>query len=154
MVYISNFLLNLVSLGCMQKRGFDWSHLSGKISKNNQIIGYTRFHGNNYEIGDDDNVGIVFVIFAVDPTTLGNSRHYQKPHSAVTSDTLHRRMGHIGPLRLHILGKECLGVRLREKQCPSVSTPPCLRYLSKCHVGLYLTNQCNPSTESTLIGSI
>ena len=31
--YISNFPLNLVSLGCLQKRGFDWSHRSGKISK-------------------------------------------------------------------------------------------------------------------------
>ncbi len=33
--YISNFLLNLVSLGCLQKHGFDWFHVSGEISKNN-----------------------------------------------------------------------------------------------------------------------
>ena len=39
--YILNFLSNLVSLGCLQKRGFDWSYRSGSISKNNQIIGYT-----------------------------------------------------------------------------------------------------------------
>ena len=31
---ISKFPLNLVSLGCLQKRGFDWSHRSGEISKN------------------------------------------------------------------------------------------------------------------------
>ncbi len=113
--YISNFLLNLVFLGCLQKRGLDWSHRSGEISKNNQIIGYTRFHGNNYEVCDDENGGIAFATLAADPATLRNPQPYQGPHSASTSDTWHRRMGHIGPLGLHILGKKCLEVRLREK---------------------------------------
>ncbi len=115
MAYISNFLLNLVSFGGLQKRGFDWSHRSGKISKNNQIIGYIRFHENKYEIGDDENGGIVFATFPADSATPRNTRPYQRPHSAAKSDTWYRRMGHIGLLGLHILGKKCLGVRLQGK---------------------------------------
>ncbi len=116
MAYISNFPLNLVSLSCLQKHGFDWSYRSGKISKNNQIIGYTRFHANNYEICADKNSWIAFATLAADPATPRNSQPYQGPHSAASSDTWNRRMGHIGPLRLHMLGKECLGVRLRGKK--------------------------------------
>ncbi len=85
--YISNFPLNLVSLECLQKCGFDWFHRSGKISKNNQIIGYTRFHVNNYEIDNDKNSGIVFANLAADSATLRNSRSYHRPHSAATLDT-------------------------------------------------------------------
>lgn len=115
--YISNFPLNLVSLGCLQKRGFDWSPRSGEISKNGQIIGYTQFHGNNYEIGNSEiDTGTAFATVATNPANLKNSRPYQVPHSAATPDTWHRRMGHIGPLGLHMLGKECLGVQLRGKK--------------------------------------
>ena len=71
--YISNFPLNLVSLGCLQKRGFDWSHRSGEISKNNKIIGYTRFYGNNYEIGDNENGKMAFATLAADSATPKNS---------------------------------------------------------------------------------
>ena len=112
-----NFPLNLVSLGCLQKRGFDWSHRSGEISKNGQIIGYTRFRGKNYEIGDDESgLETAFATLGADPATLKVSRPYQGPHSAADSDTWHRRMGHISPLGLHMLGKECLGVQLQGKK--------------------------------------
>ncbi len=114
--YISNFPLNLVSLGCLQKRGFDWSHRSGEISKNNQIIGYTRFHGNNYEIGDDENGGIAFATLAADPATPRNSQPYQGSNFPATSDTWRRKIGHIGPLGLQMLGKECIGVSLQGKK--------------------------------------
>ncbi len=114
--YISNFLLNFVSLGCLQKRGFDWSHCLGKISNNNHIIRYTRFYGNNYEIGDDENDGIAFATLAMEPATLRNSQPYHRSHSAATSDTWHHKIGQIGPLGLQMLGKECLGVRLRGKK--------------------------------------
>ncbi len=116
MAYISNFPLNLVSLGCLQKRGFDWSHRSGEISKNNQIIGYTRFHCKNYEISVDENGGIAFATLATDSSTPRNSQPYQGLHSAAISDTWHRRMSYIGPLGLNMLGKKCLGVRLRGKK--------------------------------------
>ncbi len=152
--YISIFPLNLVSLGCLQKCGFDWSHRSGEISKNNQIIGYTRFVGNKYEIGDDENGGIAFATLAADSATLRNSQPYQGPYSAANSDILLRTMGHIGPLGLHMLGKECLGVRWRRKKMFSAPTAPCPRYLSKSHVGPHPTNQCSPSTEGTVTGSI
>ena len=109
--YISNFLLNLVSLGCLQKRGFDWYYRSGKISKNNQIIRYIWFHGKNYEISDDENDEIVFATLALGLATLRNSWAYQEPHSAATSDNLHRRMSHIGSLGLQMLGKKWLGIR-------------------------------------------
>ncbi len=72
MAYIFNFSLNLVSLGCLQKHGFDLSNYSGEISKNNQIIGYTRFHNKNYEIGDDENSGIVFATLIADRVTPRN----------------------------------------------------------------------------------
>ncbi len=114
--YISNFPLNLVSLGCLQKRGFDWSHRLGEISKNNQIIGYTRFHSKNYEIGNDENGGIALATLTADPATPRNFQPYQGPHSAATSDTWHRRMNHIGRLGQQMFGKECLGVRLRGKK--------------------------------------
>ena len=114
--YISKFSLNFVSFGCLQKRGFNWFHRSGKISKNNQIIGYTRFHDNNYEIGDDENGRIVFATLAADPANPRNSQPYVGPHSAAISDTWHRRMGPNSPLGLQILGKECVGVRLRGKR--------------------------------------
>ncbi len=116
MAYISNFPLNLVSRDCLQKRGVDWSYRPGEISKNNQIIGYTQFHGKNYEIGDDKNGGIVFATLASDPSILRNSWPYQRRYSASNSDNWYRRMGHIGLLGLHILGKECLGLRLQGKK--------------------------------------
>ena len=116
MAYILNFSLNLVSLGCLQNPDFDWSYRSGKISKNNQIIGYTRFHVNNYEIGNHVNGGMAFASFAADTDTPRNSRSYQRPHSASTSDTWHGRIGHIDLLKLHLLGKECQRVRLRGKK--------------------------------------
>ncbi len=58
----------------MQKRGLDWSNRSGKISKNNEIIGYTRFRGNKYEIGNEKNGGLVVAAFASDQATPRNSR--------------------------------------------------------------------------------
>ena len=111
-----NFLLNLVSVGCLQKRGFDWSYRSDKILKNNQIIECIRFYGNNYKIGDDENREIVFATLAADPATPRNSQPYQEPHFAAISDTWHRRMGHISPLGLQMLGKDCLGVRLQGRK--------------------------------------
>lgn len=116
--YISNFPLNLVSLGCLQKSGFDWFHRSGEISKTGQIIGYTRFRGNNYKIGDDKKNATAFATLAADSAISKSSWPYQKPHSAADSDTWHRRMSHIGPLGLHMLGKKCLGVRLQGKKMP------------------------------------
>ncbi len=116
LVYITNFPLNVVSLGFLQKCGFDWSYRSGKISKNNQIIGYTRFHSNNYEIGDHENGVIAFATLATHLAIPRNFRPYQGRHFASTSNTWHRRIGHIERLGLHMLGKECLGVRLRGKK--------------------------------------
>ncbi len=134
MAYISIFLLNLVSLGCLQKRGFDRSYCSGEISKNNQIIGYIRLHGNNYEIGDDKNSGIVFVTLAADPSSPRHFRPYQRAHSAATSDAWHCTMGHIGPLGLYILGKECVGLQLQGKkmsQCTHCTVPKISQQLSR-----------------------
>ena len=82
----------------------------GKILKNNQIIGHIWFYGNNYEIGNDKIGKMAFATLAADLTTLKNSRPYKEPHSAAISDTWHYRMGHIGRLGLHMLGKDCLGV--------------------------------------------
>ena len=49
------------------------------------------------------------------------ARSYNQLHAVASPDIWHRRMGHIGPLGLYKLGKECLGVRLWGKkmsQCP------------------------------------
>ncbi len=59
---------------------------------------------------------MAFATLAADPATPRNSRPYQGLNSAATSDIWHRRIGHIGPLGLQMLGKECLRVRLRGKQ--------------------------------------
>ncbi len=146
MAYISNFLLNFVSLGCLQQRGFDWSHFSGKISKNNQIIGYTRFHSKDYKIGDDKNGGIVFATLGTDPATPRKSQPYHRPYFAVISDIWHRKMGHIGPLGLHMLGKGCLGVRLRWKMMSQVTH--CV--VSKISQQVSRQLQSNRSTRSFL----
>lgn len=52
--YVSNFLLNLVSLACLEDEGFRWHHWSGEIRNKEtlQIIGSTLRQGNNYEIGE------------------------------------------------------------------------------------------------------
>ncbi len=39
--WILNFSFNLLSHGCLQKSGFDWSNCSDKISRYHQLIGYT-----------------------------------------------------------------------------------------------------------------
>ena len=114
--YISNFLLNLVFLGCLQKRGFDWSHCLVKISKNNQIFDYTRFYGNNYEIGNDESDQIAFATLAADLATLKNTWPYQGPYSTATSNTLHCKIGHISSLGLYMLGKKYLQVQLQGKK--------------------------------------
>ena len=133
--YISNFFLNLVFFGYLQKHGFDLSHCSGKISKNNQIIRYTRFHNNNYEIGDNEIGKMAFAPLAADPTTLKNFRPYKKLHFATTSDTWHCKMGHIGLLGLYMLDKKCLGVRLRGKkmsQCSHCAVSKISQQVSNC----------------------
>ncbi len=142
MAYISHFPLNFVSLGYLQKRDFDCSHRSGKISKNNQIIGYIRFHGNDYEISNDENGRITFATLASDTATQKNIQPYQGPHSASTSDTCHRRIGYISLLGLHLLDKKCLEVRLRGKRMSQ-----CIHYtLSKISQQL---SRCSPSNQST-----
>ena len=116
MAYISNFLLNLVFFDCLQKRGFEWSYHSSKILKNNQIIRYTRFYNNNYEIGNNKIGKMAFATFVTDPTTLKNSQPYKKPYFTAILDTWHRKMCYIDLLRLYMLGKECLRVWLWSKK--------------------------------------
>lgn len=77
---------------------------------------YTWFHDNNYEIGNDESGKIAFITLAADAAILKNSQLYQKPYFAVTSDTWHCRIGHIGPLELHMLIKEYLRVQLQDKK--------------------------------------
>ena len=133
---MSDFPLNLVSLACLEDQGFDWEHSSGAI-RNREfcIIGTTVRNGNNYEIGQ---TGRILGTALATLTTSKNRSQFEipetskpKPRSKITrkqplstpasADIWHRRMGHIGPLGLYKLGKECLGVSLRGKnmsQCP------------------------------------
>lgn len=52
--YVSNFPLNLVSLGCLEDEGYRWHHWSGEIRNKNtlRIIRSTSKQGNNYIIGN------------------------------------------------------------------------------------------------------
>lgn len=50
-------------------------------------MGYTWFHDNNYEIGNDESGKIAFATLTADAAILKNSQSYQKPYFAVTSDT-------------------------------------------------------------------
>ena len=74
--YILNFSLNLVFLGCLQKRGYDWLLRSGELLKNSQIIEYTQFRGNNYEIGDIE-TKMVFATYAVDSALVNTAKSSQ-----------------------------------------------------------------------------
>lgn len=58
----------------------------------------------------------------------------QQLHASVSPDTWHRRMGHIGPLSLYKLGKECLGVKLKGKsmsQCPHCALSKITQQISR-----------------------
>ena len=149
--YVPNFPLNLVSLGCLEDKGYRWHHWSGEIRNKNtsRIIGSTSRQGNNYKIGNfETGIGTALVTLAIRPQSryiIGHddkkkgqmapmistfssmivdkeaARSYNQLHAVASPDIWHRRMGHIGPLGLYKLGKECLGVRLRGKkmsQCP------------------------------------
>ena len=99
-----------------------------KISKNSQIIGYIQFYGNNYKIGNDKTgFANTFAILIANPTTSNQSfskllntiksfQPYQKPHFATIFDIWYCRISHISFLSLHILGKNCLGIWLRDKK--------------------------------------
>ena len=53
--FAPNFPLNLVSLSCLEDQGLIWNHMSGEISNNAaQVIGYTTWNRNNYEIDNSD----------------------------------------------------------------------------------------------------
>ena len=132
--HISNFLLNLVFFGCLQKCGFDWSNCSDKILKNKQIIEYTRFYSNNHKNGNNKIDKIAFATLAADTTTLKNTWSYKELHYAAISNARNCKMSHIGPFRLYILAKECLAVRLWEKKCLSIYTLSCSRYLSNSQI--------------------
>lgn len=68
--YISNFSLNLVSLGVLEDQGFDWTPRSGQIQNNKlRIIGYTVRRGNNYKIGNSTS-NIATVLIAQLPKSL------------------------------------------------------------------------------------
>ena len=117
--YIANFPVNLVSLACMQDQGLDWTHRSGEIRsiKTTRVIGYTKRRENNYEIEEVKNeIGTAFITLTQSQTQRKNSHLHREFHSVASSDIWHRRMGHIGPLGVFKLGKECLGVRLRGKK--------------------------------------
>lgn len=52
--YISNFPLNFILLGTLERKGFKWQYWSGKIQNNKKlIIGFTVRQGTNYKIGEN-----------------------------------------------------------------------------------------------------
>ncbi len=138
--YVPNFPLNLVSLGCLKDEGYRWHDWSGKIHNKNtsRIIGSTSRQGNNYEIGNfETGIGTALVTLAVRSRSgyiIGHNDKkkrqtapmiqiflsmivdkeaacsYNQLHAIASPDIWYQRMGHIGPLRLYKLGKECLGV--------------------------------------------
>lgn len=53
--FVLNFLLNLVSLSCLEDQSLSWNHVSEKIhSSAFYIISYTIQNGNNYKIGNSE----------------------------------------------------------------------------------------------------
>lgn len=116
--FISKFPLNLVSLACIEDQGFDWTHRSGEVRnrKTSRTIGYTVRRENNFEIGEKVGTGFGTVLAAFSSKSSQHPHSHHDIHSAASPDIWHQRMGHIGPLGLYKLGKECLGVRLRGKK--------------------------------------
>ena len=126
--YIPNFPLNLISLGCLQAHGFNWNHESGKIRNQitNRLVGTTTWdqvsnlYSINYLKGTESTTAHAYAALATEPNTQSKLPTFRLATPA-SADIWHRRMGHIVPLGLYKLGKECLGVRLRGKnmsQCP------------------------------------
>ena len=122
--YVSDFPLNLVSLAGLEDQRFDWSHRSGEIRNGPRIIGTTNRNGNNYEIGQTGRIlGTALSTLKHVRNEIPQASETSKPRNKAAQrqrlttpaspDTWHRKMGHIGPLGLHKLEKECLGVNLR-----------------------------------------
>lgn len=110
--YIPSFPVNLMSLARIQDRGIHWAHHTGRIcdTKTDRTIGYTKRCHHTYEL-----------IETRVETAFWTANSSSSVESSATADIWHRRMGHIGPLGLYKLGKECLGMRLKGKttaQCP------------------------------------
>ena len=140
---VSDFPLNLVSLACLEDQGYDWSHKSGEIrTKESRIIGTTVRSGNNFEIGNTGRfLATALSTLAVKPrdkirtSKPRRKNQWQRLAAPASPDTWHRRMGHIGPLGLHKLGKECLGVSLRSgksmAQCPHCALSKMTQQISR-----------------------
>lgn len=61
-VYISGFLLNLVSLAVLEDQGFIWHYWSREIqNEKSRIIGSTVRQSKNYKIGKPTSISIVLV---------------------------------------------------------------------------------------------
>ena len=146
---MSDFSLNLVSLAGLEDQRLDWDHRSGKIRSGAQIIGSTSRNGNNYKIGQVSKtiLGTAFSTFTPERRARNKIRNpkVSKPRDLKTvrrhrlatpasPDVWHQRMGHIGPLGLHQLGKECLGVSLQGKsmsQCPHCALSKITQQISR-----------------------
>lgn len=137
--FIPDFPLNLVSLACLEAQGFDWSHRSGEFRNDrSRIIGTTTMHNNNYVIDQAEGImGSATAFATTAPSETFNTRskpRRQDLNSVASPDDWHQRMGHIGPLGLYKLGKECLGVRLRGKsvaQCPRCALSKMTQQISR-----------------------
>lgn len=115
---IPDFPLNLVSLGTLQKLGFQWTHWSGELrGPNGRLTGTTTYHKdrNTYEINHSLNSSEPASAFATTTTKKSPNSRRQPLATLADADIWHQRMGHIGPLGLYKLGQGCLGVRLRGK---------------------------------------
>ena len=112
-VYIVLFLINLIFLARLQNRGIKWDHVTKKIFclKTVKILNHIIRQNKNYRISEifQQNHHYVFSSVFVFIKTVD---------STASANIWHRRMGHLNPLDLHHLGKQCLGVRLKN---PSMS---------------------------------
>ena len=106
--YIVSFSVNLIFLARLQDRGIKWDHVTGKIFclKTVKILGHTIRQNENYRVSEVFQQNHHYVSSSAFVST-------RTVDSTASADIWHRRMGHLGPLGLHHLGKQCLGVRLK-----------------------------------------
>ena len=142
---VSNSPLNLVSLACLEDQGYNWSHRSGEIQRGARIIGTTVRNGNNFEIGQTGRIlGTALSTLTVKPRDEIRTFETSKPRSKAARrqrlttpaslNVWHQRMGYLGPLGLHQLGKECLRVSLQGKsmsQCPHCAVSKIIQQISR-----------------------
>ena len=133
--YCTNFAANLVSFSRLMDKGIHWNTVGGFLFRESDSskIATIKLIARQPVIEEaEDNHPMALAVKKQRKQRLTS----RDPRPASIGDGLlwHARMGHPGPMSLHMLGKNSLGVRLRglkTVQCPHCSLAKIKRQISQ-----------------------